>query len=226
MAESGVPEGDEPQHSAASLVDAQSLRMRVQLLEQIVDALSQQADNDVVTELLTQIRDHLDERVTACARALHESETQYRSLIDQAMDSIFVFDADSGRFLDVNAAACNSLGYNRDELLMMSVTDIVDSRAAGFLAQIRSRLEREGTVVLEGGHRRRDGTLFPVETHLGLILLQGEIRVLAISHDVTAQRQAEEQMLQAQKMEGIGTLVGGIAHDFKYFGYISASFCR
>jgi len=184
------------------------------LLERIVDAMALKMDNAMVMDVLKDINSKLDQRVEERSRALYESEAQYRSLIDQAMDSIFVFDADNGQFLDVNAAACRSLGYTKEELLGLAVADILDSESVEFLPRIRARLESEGTVVHEGRYRHQSGSTFPVETHLGLILLKGEIRVLAISHDITDQRYAEAQLLQAQKMEGIGTLVGGIAHDF------------
>jgi len=199
---------------ACDSVEGKHLDAATALLGRIVDAMALKMDNTMVMDVLKDINVKLDQRVEERSRALHESEAQYRSLIDQAMDSIFVFDADNGRFLDVNAAACRSLGYAKDELMGLTVPDIVDNQSVDFLAQIRARLEAEGTIVLEGRHRRQDGITFPVETHLGMILLQGDIRVLAISHDVTIQRQTETQLMQAQKMEGIGTLVGGIAHDF------------
>jgi len=184
------------------------------LLGRIVDAMALKMDNAMVMDVLKDINAKLDQRVEERSKALYESEAQYRSLIDQAMDSIFVFDAENGRFLDVNAAACRGLGYSKEELLALGVTDILDAQSADFLPHIRARLEAEGTIVHEGRHRHRDGSIFHVETHLGMILLNGEIRVLAISHDTTEQQRAEAQLLQAQKMEGIGTLVGGIAHDF------------
>ncbi len=184
------------------------------LLGRIVDTMTLKMDNAVVLDVLKEINSKLDQGVEEHSRALFESEAQYRSLIDQAMDSIFVFDADNGQFMDVNAAACRILGYTKDELLGMTVTDVLDSDSVDFLPRIRDRLEAEGTVVHEGRYRHQRGSTFPVEIHLGLILLKGEIRVLAISHDITDQRHAEAQLLQAQKMEGIGTLVGGIAHDF------------
>jgi len=184
------------------------------LIGRIMDAMALKMDNAMVMDVLTDMNAQLDQRAEERSRALFESEAQYRSLIDQAMDSIFVFDAANGRFMDVNAAACRGLGYTKDELLAMVVTDVLDSESVEFLPWIRDRLEAEGTVVFEGRYRHQSGSTFPVETHLGLILLKGEIRVLAISHDITDQRHAEAQLLQAQKMEGIGTLVGGIAHDF------------
>jgi len=184
------------------------------LLGRIVDAMVLKMDNAMVMDVLKDINAKLDQRVEERSKALYESEAQYRSLIDQAMDGIFVFDADNGQFMDVNAAACRSLGYTKEELLVMAAPDILDGQSVEFLPHIRARLETEGTIVHEGRHRHKNGSTFPVETHLGMILLKGEIRVLAISHDTTNQRHAEAQLLQAQKMEGIGTLVGGIAHDF------------
>jgi len=194
--------------------EGKRLRHSTSLLRRIVDAMTLKMDHCMVLSELKALNAELDQRVEKRSHALYESEAQYRSLIDQAMDGIFVFDAENGRFLDVNAAACRSLGYSKEELLALRVADILDNQSVEFLPRIRARLETEGTIVHEGIHRHRDGSTFSVETHLGMILLKGEIRVLAISHDTTEQQRAEAQLLQAQKMEGIGTLVGGIAHDF------------
>jgi len=185
------------------------LQARVQQLEQEKQHLTIQNE-----EMLSQISTKLDQQPHEQDHALHEGEAQYRSLIDQAMDSFFVFDTDTGQFLDANAAACRNLGYSKEDMLNLAISDIMETQETDFLSRTMVRLEEEGAIVLEGNHLRKDGSHFPVEMHLSMTLFKGHIRVLAIAHDITLQRQTEEQLLQAQKMEGIGTLVGGIAHDF------------
>ncbi|MDQ7784353.1 MAG: PAS domain S-box protein [Desulfomonilaceae bacterium] len=127
---------------------------------------------------------------------LRKSEERFRSLIDQAADAIFVHDLD-GRFLEVNQQACTSLGYAREELLSMSVDDVDP--------EIASREERAGSwaslpVTLEGRLKRKDGTSFPVEVHLGPIVHGDTKVVLAVVRDITDRRRAEEELREAKNL--------------------------
>ena len=111
--------------------------------------------------------------------ALRESEGRLRSLFDQAADAIFVHDLD-GRFLDVNRKACESLGYTSGELLGMTVRDVdPDTDAQPFPA---TRWE-DLPATFPARHRRKDGSVFPVEIRLGYIQWEGERMVLAIARD-------------------------------------------
>jgi len=193
---------------ACNLPAGTQLDAATALLGRIVDAVMLKMDNVMVVDVLRDINSKLDQRVEEHSEALYESESQYRSLIDQAMDNIFVFDADSGQFLDVNAAACSCLGYSREDMLGLTITDVVVSQSVEFLPAVIDRLEAEGTIVLEGLHRRQDGDTFPVETHLGLILIKDGIRVLAISHDITERKEAENRLSRAHAL--LQSLLNGI----------------
>ncbi len=195
-------------------------------------------DRKQAEEALTKARDELEERVNERTAellraneqlaqeitdrkkvedSLRRSDERFRSLIDQAADAIFVHDFD-GRFLEVNRQACTSLGYTRDELLSMSVSDVdPDALARGDSSKFWPNLP----ATFEARHRRQDGAMFPVEIRLGAIEY-GETRLLlGTVRDLTDRKRADKeretlraQLLQAQKMEAIGTLTGGIAHDF------------
>ena len=115
----------------------------------------------------------------ALETALRESEDHLRRLFDQAADAIFVHDLD-GRFLDVNRRACESLGYTRAELLRMSVWDVdPDTDAQPFPATRWKDLP----ATFPARHRRKDGSVFPVEISLGYIQWEGERVVLALARD-------------------------------------------
>ncbi|MEK6572171.1 MAG: PAS domain S-box protein, partial [Bacteroidota bacterium] len=127
--------------------------------------------------------------------ALHESETKYRQLIEQATDGIFIADQ-GGRLLLVNPKSCEMLGYTSDELLRLNILDTypVDERN---LAVQRMREVRTGkTLQFERRMRRKEGTFIPVEVSLGLRLdgtFQGIVR------DITERSRAEEALKESEK---------------------------
>ncbi|MBN2310467.1 MAG: PAS domain S-box protein [Candidatus Hydrogenedentes bacterium] len=147
-------------------------------------------------------------------RALRESEERFRVLIENASDAFYLHDM-SGRLVDVNQRACDDLGYTRDELLEKGVFDIeVASERQDDKQAIWERLASGAPVTIEGRHRRKDGTTFPVELRLSFLEVAGEPLVLALARDVSARKKLEEQLRQAQRMEAVGRLAGGVAHDF------------
>ncbi len=145
--------------------------------------------------------------------ALRSSERRFRRLVEHAADAFFLHEA-SGRIVDVNQRACDVLGYTRDELLAMSLGDIeVDFDPEAWNA-LWGSLVPHVPMTLDGVHRRRDGSSFPVEVRLGLFESGGRPLMLALARDVTERLALEEQLRQSQKMEAVGHLAGGIAHDF------------
>jgi PAS domain S-box-containing protein len=153
-------------------------------------------------------------------QALRLSEERFRTLFEFAGDAIFISDS-TGRFIEVNQTACERLGYLKEELLGLTVTDIDKSSPAdGFDEALNGILEK-GSLSFESALTRRDGTVIPVEMLSTTIDLSGNRVVLSIARDISERREAEaertaleDQLRQAQKMEGIGRLAGGIAHDF------------
>jgi PAS domain S-box-containing protein len=118
------------------------------------------------------------------------------------------------RILRANPAYCRLVGYEEAELLGMRVWDVNPAYTpeiwAGYWADLQVR--RSMTVQAELQHR--DGHLIPVEVDVSVLHFQGAEVHLAFFRDMTARRQIEAQLVQAQKMEAVGQLAGGIAHDF------------
>jgi PAS domain S-box-containing protein len=129
-------------------------------------------------------------------RALRRSEERYRLLVEQMVDGIFVADA-QGRYIDVNQAGCDMLGYSRDELLALSIADVVASSEAERVAPEMARLAGGRRVRSEWRFRRKDGSHFFGEV-VGLRLPDG--RLQGVLRDVTERRLIEEQ-LQATDRE-------------------------
>ena len=116
----------------------------------------------------------------------------YRLLAEITMDAIFIHDFD-GRFVEVNAQACKSLGYSREECLKLSITDVSKNYD---LEGIHAVLEQAKTtgVMLEDVCLRKDGSTFPVEVRVGVIADEEELLLLSLVHDITDHKQLEEEL--------------------------------
>ncbi len=125
--------------------------------------------------------------------ALRESEGRFRHLVEQAGEAIFVYDL-SGRLIDVNQEACESLGYPRSELLTMSTHDIDGDPAAEQTPDRWKNMVPGVAVTLEGILRRKDGTTFPTEARVAVFRSEGQKLVLALVRDITERRRAQETL--------------------------------
>lgn len=172
------------------------------------------------------------EQISERTEDLKNSEQRFRSLVNQAVDAFYLHDLE-GRVIDVNQRACDTLGYTRQELLLMTIEDI-DQTANNQLYKEKywDKMHPEAPVSIEGTHIRKDGTTFPVEIREGLMELGEKKVILSLVRDMTERLDSEDekhrlesQLQQAQKMESIGTLAAGIAHDFNnilspIYGYV------
>lgn len=132
-------------------------------------------------------------------KRVQESLNLFRTLIDRSSDGINVIDPDTGRFLDVNEATCEQLGYSREEMLAMSVPDI---EATGSLKSTWLRnleeMQKAGFRITESLHRRKDGSTFPVEVNVRYIRLDRSYLV-AVVRDITGRKQAEEVLRESEE---------------------------
>lgn len=149
--------------------------------------------------------------------ALRESEARLRLLFESSRDAIIVVD-DAGRYVDVNHAACELLGYRREELLGMAIFDMV-------VPDSHPSIQQQFADYWDQGGRSGEFVF---------IHPSGQVRIteysaqqfspglhVSIMRDITERKHAEEErrrfeakLQQTQKLESLGVLAGGIAHDF------------
>ncbi len=121
--------------------------------------------------------------------ALRESEERYRRLFEVESDAILLVDCGAGRFFDANAAAVELYGYSREELLLLRPEDL-----SAEPENTRQSLAAGRTWIPLRWHRKKDGTIFPVEIVRSFFDYQGrKVRVAAI-RDVTERKRAEERL--------------------------------
>jgi two-component system cell cycle sensor histidine kinase/response regulator CckA len=145
---------------------------------------------------------------------LRSSEARFRTFVDHATDGFFLTARDGCVVLDVNEQACTSLGYAREELIGMTPAAF-DAGLDGDAEQaLRARLDAGEVVSFETAHRRKDGTVFPVEIRMRPFSVGGERFHVSLARDISERKRLEEELRQAQKMEAVGRLAGGVAHDF------------
>lgn len=135
------------------------------------------------------------------------------TLLDKAQEAILVRDLDH-RILYWNKSAERLYGWKADEVLGCSIRDLLYKDPASFMAATQAALEK-GEWVGEIQQYNREGRPLTIEGHWTLVRdEQGRPQsILAINTDITERRKLEQQVLRAQRLDSIGTLAGGIAHD-------------
>ena len=147
-------------------------------------------------------------------RSLRESEKKFKGLFDSSLHAIALTDMQTGKIVDVNDKLCRVSKYSRDELIGNTTTGLgfysEDDRNK-FLNEFTNSGKVHG---LEMDFILKNGSTLNTRMFATSIEIKGDAFVLTEFHDITDQKKFEAQFQQAQKMEAIATLAGGVAHEF------------
>lgn len=156
---------------------------------------------------------------------MRAAETRFRTFVDHATDALFVHSSEQGRVVDVNQRACESLGYTREELIGMKPSDFDCRVDPAFEQRVRERLEAGEVCTFEASHRRKDGTVFPVEVRMRLFWHVGVPFGLSLVRDITDRKRAEQERERLRQLEAdlahinrvsmMGELAASLAHEIK-----------
>lgn len=137
--------------------------------------------------------------------------------VEHSSDAAFRIEPD-GRLRYVNEAACDLLGYPREELLRMAVHDIDTSFPRATWTESWAVIRSKGSVLMESDHWTRNGDLHPVEIRANYLEFGGNAYICAFVRDIAPRKSAEterqrleDRLQRARKMEALGTLAGGVA---------------
>lgn len=147
-------------------------------------------------------------------KALIDSEEKFRYLFDNIFDGLTIFDAETFKFEDANRTALLMYGYEKEEFLRLNTLDV---SAEPHVSQnsIRENIKKENWKKINlRYHKKKDGTIFPVEITSGVFMIDGRKKVIGAVRDISERIKAQNKLIQAQRMDSIGNLAGGIAHDF------------
>ena len=125
---------------------------------------------------------------------LRASETRYRSIFEQAGDSIVVFDQRTTAVLDFNDVACRRLGYTRREFAKLRLTDLEAAETAPEVRRHIQHIVENGEVVFETRHRTKSGDILDVEIRPKAIFIDGKTLIQAVWHDITNRKRIEKQL--------------------------------
>ena len=156
--------------------------------------------------------------------ALRSKEEKFRTLFEHVTDYALVLKYIDHKLIivDLNESACRWHGYTRQELIGKPLTFLDVQEIDPAVAEENLKTLNNGeTVKIEVNHRRKDGSIFPVEVAANLISIEGEQFLFSVERDLTQRNEAqnqhrelERQLRQKFKMEAVGLMAGGIAHNF------------
>lgn len=146
-------------------------------------------------------------------KELHQSEQWHRSLFENATDGIVVLNR-KGIIVNANQRACEMHGFSREGLVGASIQLLEAAENKEAMISRMQRIIAGEPMVFEALHNRKDGSPVNLEISAKAIVVGNEVFVHSFYRDITEKKKVHEHLFQSQKLESIGVLAGGVAHDF------------
>lgn len=147
-------------------------------------------------------------------RRLRESERKYRSLFDSGPDPIFVVNHKTFEIIDANPRAVEVYGYNREELIGKSFTELAPEHTHEYFQALQGQSDDQGLISYPKAlHYQKGNKPFYVNLHACNITYKGQPSIVLASTDITEMIEKDAQLIQASKMKSLGEMSAGIAHE-------------
>lgn len=143
-----------------------------------------------------------------------KSEARYRAVVEQAGEMIFLFDVATKRIVESNDTFSKTLGYTEEDLETLTLYDLVEADRDSVDRNVDRVVAEKHCTVGRRRYRHKDGRIRDVEVSANHLQEIDQDLLCAVARDVTDQIRAEAALRQAQKLESLGLLAGGVAHDF------------
>lgn len=194
----------------------------------LIEATRKIKNGDLSSRVPKSLQDEFNELALAfdeMAHSLHKqrskiesAQKRYRMLFENAGDAIFILEAEgeeAGKIISANQAAAKMHGYTVDELLALNIRDL-DAPAGSGKAPNRIQQMLAGEWVnITLKHRKKDETIFPVETNSGTLEIDDHRYILAIVRDITERVNTEKALQRSKQMAMVGQMAAGLAHEIK-----------
>jgi PAS domain S-box-containing protein len=179
----------------------------------LIKELGLQYDLDQERNKLWIYSSQLEDLVQERTKDLSISEKWHRAVFDNATDGVIVLDK-NGAIINANQRASDITGFDRDALIGTNVK-LIESREDTIIYSERmDRILNGESLIYETENYRKDGRKVVMEVSSKMLEIGGETYIQSFYRDVTEKKNIQEQLIHSQKMESIGVLVGGIAHNF------------